>query len=197
MHNQQASGQQAAATAASATRDGHCLWPPPFAVVATQCSRARFKRRTACAACSFEAELIKEGSHVLMVMMPMAGGFDLNKLTTAACYDYLATASAAESSTDTDGNDCTTDDFTKSVAALVDALVYYIEEVKWMMSSHIDPEEEETKTASPNMPFDRNIYDGRAMRLFDGPACCVGEPDLLPDVRVHSRSCWMCAIAKP
>ena len=77
MHNQQASGQQAAATAASATRDGHCLWPPPFAVVATQCSRARFKRRTACAACSFEAELIKEGAHVLIVMMLKAGVFDL------------------------------------------------------------------------------------------------------------------------
>ena len=137
MHNHQASGQQAAATAASETRDGHCLWPPPFAVVATQCSRARFKRRTACAACSFEAELIKEGSHVLMVMMPMAGGFDLNKLTTAACYDYLATVSAAESSTGTDGNDCTTDDFTKSVAALVDALVYYIEEEKWVMWSTV------------------------------------------------------------
>ena len=77
MHNRQASGQQAAATAASETRDGHCLWPPPFAVVATQCSRARFKRRTACAACSFEAELIKEGAHVLIVMLPMAGVFVL------------------------------------------------------------------------------------------------------------------------
>merc|ERR1711870_105558 len=86
---------------------------------------------------------------------------------------------------------CTTDDFTKSV----DALVYYI-----------DPEEEECKIAYPNMLFDRNITDGRAMmcsiltltignnqgmgdveygkiydiyfpppylRLFDGPSCSV------------------------
>ena len=127
MHNRQASGQQAAATAASETRDGHCLWPPPFAVVATQCSRTRFKRRTACAACSFEAELTKEGAQVL--------------IATAAHF-------AAESSTGTNVNVCTTDDFTKSV----DALVYYI-----------DPEEEEMKTAYPNMLFDRNIYDGRAM----------------------------------
>ena len=47
-----------------------------------------------------------------------------------AGYDYLATAAhfAAESSTGTNVNVCTTDDFTKAV----DALVYYI-----------DPEEEE------------------------------------------------------
>ena len=42
-----------------------------------------------------------------------------------AGYDYLATAAhfAAESSTGTNVNVCTTDDFTKSV----DALVYYID----------------------------------------------------------------------
>ena len=45
-------------------------------------------------------------------------------------------------------NVCTTDDFTKSV----DALVYYI-----------DPENEECKIAYPNLLFDRNIIDGRAM----------------------------------
>merc|ERR1712222_106989 len=130
-----------------------------------------------------EAELIKEGAHVLVayVMKPKAG------------YDYLATAAhfAAESSTGTNVNVCTTDDFTKSV----DALVYYI-----------DPEEEEMKIAYPTMLFDRNITDGRAMmcsiltltignnqgmgdveygkiydiyfppkylRLFDGPSCSV------------------------
>jgi len=86
---------------------------------------------------------------------------------------------------------CTTDDFTKSV----DALVYYI-----------DPENEEMKIAYPTLLFDRNITDGRAMmcsiltltignnqgmgdveygkiydmyfppaylRLFDGPSCSV------------------------
>merc|ERR1712137_1443436 len=130
-----------------------------------------------------EEDLIKKGNHVLVayIMKPKAG------------YDYLATAAhfAAESSTGTNVNVCTTDDFTKSV----DALVYYI-----------DPEEEEMKIAYPNMLFDRNIIDGRAMmcsvltlsignnqgmgdveygkiydiyfppmylRLFDGPSSCV------------------------
>merc|ERR1712032_648986 len=130
-----------------------------------------------------EAELIKEGAHVLVayVMKPKAG------------YDYLATAAhfAAESSTGTNVNVCTTDDFTKSV----DALVYYI-----------DPENEEMKIAYPNLLFDRNITDGRGMmcsfltlaignnqgmgdveygkiydfyfphsylRLFDGPSCSI------------------------
>ena len=67
-----------------------------------------------------------------------------------AGYDYLATAAhfAAESSTGTNVNVCTTDDFTKSV----DALVYYI-----------DPDNEEMKIAYPNLLFDRNITDGRAM----------------------------------
>merc|ERR1712151_995674 len=110
-----------------------------------------------------------------------------------AGYDYLATAAhfAAESSTGTNVNVCTTDDFTKSV----DALVYYI-----------DPENEEMKIAYPTALFDRDITDGRAMmcsvltlsignnqgmgdveygkiydfyfppaylRLFDGPSCSV------------------------
>jgi len=84
--------------------------------------------------------LIKNGKHVLVayIMKPKAG------------YDYLATAAhfAAESSTGTNVNVCTTDDFTKSV----DALVYYI-----------DPENEEMKIAYPTLLFDRNIIDGRAM----------------------------------
>ncbi|CAE7443024.1 rbcL, partial [Symbiodinium microadriaticum] len=71
-----------------------------------------------------EATLIKNGKHVLVayIMKPKAG------------YDYLATAAhfAAESSTGTNVNVCTTDDFTKSV----DALVYYI-----------DPDSEEMKIA--------------------------------------------------
>ncbi|CAK0900640.1 unnamed protein product [Prorocentrum cordatum] len=130
-----------------------------------------------------EEDLIKNGQHVLVayIMKPKAG------------YDYLATAAhfAAESSTGTNVNVCTTDDFTKTV----DALVYYI-----------DPENEEMKIAYPTALFDRNITDGRAMmcsvltlsignnqgmgdvdygkiydiyfppqylRLFDGPSCCV------------------------
>ena len=61
---------------------------------------------------------------VAYIMKPKAG------------YDYLATAAhfAAESSTGTNVNVCTTDDFTKSV----DALVYYI-----------DPDSEEMKIALP------------------------------------------------
>merc|ERR1712159_887094 len=130
-----------------------------------------------------EDELIKKGAHVLVayIMRPKAG------------YDYLATAAhfAAESSTGTNVNVCTTDDFTKSV----DAIVYYI-----------DPEEEEMRIAYPTALFDRNITDGRAMmcsiltltignnqgmgdveygkiydmyfppqylRLFDGPSCNI------------------------
>merc|ERR1712190_702548 len=130
-----------------------------------------------------EADLMRNGKHVLVayIMKPKAG------------YDYLATAAhfAAESSTGTNVNVCTTDDFTKTV----DALVYYI-----------DPDEEEMKIAYPTMLFDRNITDGRAMmcsiltltignnqgmgdveygkiydiyfppeylRLFDGPSCSV------------------------
>ncbi|CAE8634613.1 unnamed protein product [Polarella glacialis] len=130
-----------------------------------------------------EEELIKNGKHLLVayIMKPKAG------------YDYLATAAhfAAESSTGTNVNVCTTDDFTKSV----DALVYYI-----------DPDNEEMKIAYPTLLFDRNITDGRAMmcsvltlsignnqgmgdveygkiydiyfppaylRLFDGPNCNV------------------------
>ena len=87
-----------------------------------------------------EEDLIKGGKHVLVayIMKPKAG------------YDYLATAAhfSAESSTGTNVNVCTTDDFTKSV----DALVYYI-----------DPENEEMKIAYPNLLFDRNIIDGRGM----------------------------------
>ena len=82
----------------------------------------------------------RNGKHVLVayIMKPKAG------------YDYLATAAhfAAESSTGPNVNVCTTDDFTKSV----DALVYYI-----------DPDNEEMKIAYPTLLFDRNITDGRGM----------------------------------
>ena len=87
-----------------------------------------------------QSTLCRNGKHVLVayIMKPKAG------------YDYLATAAhfAAESSTGTNVNVCTTDDFTKSV----DALVYYI-----------DPDNEEMKIAYPTLLFDRNITDGRGM----------------------------------
>jgi len=89
-----------------------------------------------------EEQLIAEGNHVLVayIMKPKAG------------YDYLATAAhfAAESSTGTNVSVCTTDDFTKSV----DALVY-----------EIDAEKELTKIAYPVDLFDFNMIDGRAMMV--------------------------------
>jgi ribulose-bisphosphate carboxylase large chain len=87
-----------------------------------------------------EEDLIKGDKHVLVAyhMQPAAG------------YGYLATAAhiAAESSTGTNVEVCTTDDFTKGV----DALVYEIDEAKGVM-----------KVAYPIDLFDRNITDGRAM----------------------------------
>jgi ribulose-bisphosphate carboxylase large chain len=87
-----------------------------------------------------EADLIAQGQHVLCtyILKPKTG------------YDYLQTAAhfAAESSTGTNVDVSTTDDFTKGV----DALVY-----------GIDAEREITKIAYPVALFDRNITDGRAM----------------------------------
>ena len=88
-----------------------------------------------------EEDLIAGGRHVLVayIMKPKAGfgGY----LETAAHF-------AAESSTGTNVEVSTTDDFTRGV----DALVYEIDEEKEIM-----------KIAYPNDLFDRNIIDGRAM----------------------------------
>ena len=139
-----------------------------------------------------EADLIAAGRHVLVayIMKPKDG------------HGYLETAAhfAAESSTGTNVDVSTTDDFTRGV----DALVYEIDEAR-----------ELTKIAYPVDLFDRNITDGRAMiasfltlaignnqgmgdvayakmhdfwvppaylRLFDGPATTIS--DLW---RVHDR----------
>ncbi len=87
-----------------------------------------------------EEELIAGGRHVLCayLMKPRPG------------YGYLATAAhfAAESSTGTNVEVSTTDDFTRGV----DALVYEIDEDKELM-----------KIAYPIELFDRNVTDGRAM----------------------------------
>jgi ribulose-bisphosphate carboxylase large chain len=87
-----------------------------------------------------EKDLIEGGRHVLCayIMKPKDG------------HGYLETAAhfAAESSTGTNVEVVTTDDFTKSV----DALVYEIDESKQLM-----------KIAYPIELFDRNIIDGRAM----------------------------------
>jgi len=88
-----------------------------------------------------EEDLIADGRHVLVayIMKPKAGygGY----LETAAHF-------AAESSTGTNVQVSTTDDFTRGV----DALVYEIDEEKELM-----------KIAYPNDLFDRNMIDGRAM----------------------------------
>ncbi len=87
-----------------------------------------------------EEDLMAGGRHVLCayIMKPKAG------------YGYLETAAhfAAESSTGTNVDVSTTDDFTRGV----DALVYEIDEEKELM-----------KIAYPTDLFDRNIIDGRAM----------------------------------
>jgi len=89
-----------------------------------------------------EADLIAGGRHILVAytMKPKAG------------YDYLATAAhfAAESSTGTNVEVCTTDDFTKGV----DALVY-----------HVDEATEDMRIAYPLELFDRNVTDGRFMMV--------------------------------
>ncbi|SFJ22575.1 ribulose-bisphosphate carboxylase [Celeribacter neptunius] len=88
-----------------------------------------------------EEDLIAGGGHVLVAYhMKPKEGFG----------DYLATAAhfAAESSTGTNVEVSTTDDFTRGV----DALVY-----------EIDPAKELMKIAYPVDLFDRNIIDGRAM----------------------------------
>ncbi|MGO4914742.1 ribulose-bisphosphate carboxylase [Pseudogemmobacter sp. W21_MBD1_M6] len=88
-----------------------------------------------------EEDLIKAGGHILVayIMKPKAGYG--NYLQTAAHF-------AAESSTGTNVDVSTTDDFTRGV----DAIVYEIDEAKELM-----------KIAYPVELFDRNITDGRAM----------------------------------
>ncbi len=87
-----------------------------------------------------EQELIDSGKYVMCayIMKPAEG------------YGYLEAAAhfAAESSTGTNVEVCTTDEFTKGV----DALVYHIDEAK-----------EEMRIAYPVDLFDRNMIDGRTM----------------------------------
>ena len=88
-----------------------------------------------------ESELVAGGQHVLVayIMKPKPGHGT-----------YLASAAhfAAESSTGTNVEVSTTDDFTRGV----DALVYEVDEAANLM-----------KIAYPLALFDRNIIDGRAM----------------------------------
>jgi len=105
-----------------------------------------------------EADLVAQGRHVLCAysMKPKAG------------HDYLATAAhfAAESSTGTNVEVSTTDDFTRSV----DALVYEVDEAHELM-----------KIAYPLELFDRNITDGRAM-IVSFLTLCIGNNQGMGDV---------------
>ena len=87
-----------------------------------------------------EADLLKGGKHILCAykMKPKDG---TGYLEAAAHF-------AAESSTGTNVEVSTTDEFTKGV----DALVYYIDEAK-----------EDMRIAYPLELFDRNVIDGRYM----------------------------------
>jgi ribulose-bisphosphate carboxylase large chain len=89
-----------------------------------------------------EEDLIAGGNHILCAykMKPQPG------------HAYLEAAAhfAAESSTGTNVEVCTTDDFTKGV----DALVY-----------HIDEATEDMRIAYPLDLFDRNMTDGRMMMV--------------------------------
>ncbi|SIS73439.1 ribulose-bisphosphate carboxylase [Phaeovulum vinaykumarii] len=105
-----------------------------------------------------EDELMAGGKHVLVayIMKPKAG------------YGFLETAAhfAAESSTGTNVEVSTTDDFTRGV----DALVYDIDESTGLM-----------KIAYPVELFDRNIIDGRAM-LVSFLTLCIGNNQGMGDV---------------
>ncbi len=106
-----------------------------------------------------EEDLIKGDKHILVAyhMQPAAG------------YGYLEVAAhiAAESSTGTNVEVSTTDDFTKGV----DALVYFIDEAKGIM-----------KVAYPNDLFDRNVLDGRAM-IVSFLTLVVGNNQGMGDVK--------------
>lgn len=87
-----------------------------------------------------EDTLLADGKHILVAYT----------MTPAEGYGYLEAAAhfAAESSTGTNVEVSTTDDFTKGV----DALVYSIDEAEGIM-----------KIAYPCELFDRNVIDGRTM----------------------------------
>lgn len=118
-----------------------------------------------------EEELIAAGRHVLCAyhFKPKAG------------YEAVATAAhfAAESSTGTNVEVCTTDDFTRSV----DALVYQVSPLAdgdWLM-----------KIAYPIELFDRNIIDGRAM-LVSFLTLTIGNNQGMGDVEyAKMHDFWM------
>jgi ribulose-bisphosphate carboxylase large chain len=109
-----------------------------------------------------EADLIKGGKHILVAykMKPKGG---LGYLEAAAHF-------AAESSTGTNVEVSTTDDFTKGV----DALVYYIDEAS-----------EDMRIAYPLELFDRNVTDGRMM-LVSFLTLAIGNNQGMGDIE-HAK----------
>ena len=105
-----------------------------------------------------EKKLVADGRHVLCAytLKPKAG------------HGYLATAAhfAAESSTGTNVEVSTTDDFTRSL----DALVYEADEARELV-----------KIAYPLDLFDRNITDGSAM-IASFLTLCIGNNQGMGDV---------------
>jgi len=115
-----------------------------------------------------EDDLVAGGRHVLCAyrMKPKAG------------YGYLETAAhfAAESSTGTNVDVSTTDDFTRGV----DALVYEADEASQLM-----------KIAYPTDLFDRNLIDGRAM-LASFLTLTIGNNQGMGDVEyAKMHDFWM------
>ena len=109
-----------------------------------------------------EPALIAGGQHILCAykMAPKDG---LNYLEAAAHF-------AAESSTGTNVEVCTTDDFTRDV----DALVYHVNEAT-----------EDMRIAYPLALFDRNITDGRFM-LVSFLTLAVGNNQGMGDIK-HAK----------
>lgn len=109
-----------------------------------------------------ETDLIAAGNHILVAykMKPKSG------------YGYLEAAAhfAAESSTGTNVEVSTTDEFTKGV----DALVY-----------HIDEAQEDMRIAYPIELFDRNLIDGRMM-IVSFLTLCIGNNQGMGDIE-HAK----------
>ena len=109
-----------------------------------------------------EEDLVRGGQHILAAykMQPKAG------------HAYLAAAAhfAAESSTGTNVDVSTTDDFTRGV----DALVYFVDE-----------KTDEMRIAYPLDLFDRNIIDGRMM-LVSFLTLAVGNNQGMGDI-AHAK----------
>jgi ribulose-bisphosphate carboxylase large chain len=109
-----------------------------------------------------EEDLIASGKYILCAY----------KMAPADGYGYLEVAAhfAAESSTGTNVEVSTTDDFTKGV----DALVY-----------HIDEATEDMRIAYPLELFDRNVTDGRMM-LVSFLTLTIGNNQGMGDVK-HAK----------